>query len=340
MLRNGLVKMTYFGRILAPVQSRIKKSTNYVDIRKITRYRGVNVSISARVPYLGAAFALGLFASLSCAGSDVSLTYGGGSDRYQSYAFQAGVDVPKLPLQLDLDYYHIRTDGTEVLTQTGYGLTWKPTDWALANYRFVTIKEDTFEVTGNEYGASLYLNHFWQGRLYTRLDIGLGDYEYEPDVRPIVAALIAGRVPDQRRYSLGLSQNITEDVYVYGAYDEYRYSTDPAFLASLLIRRFRQATNAASTLVSFPDVGRTLGVGWYATDKLTLDLSYANTDTVIGQQQDSKRLNLSYRVNDEATFNAALTSANSAAVTAPNGMTVIQASDSTILEIGITYTFP
>lgn len=292
------------------------------------------MSISSRFSYLVAV--AGLSASLACARSDVALTYGAGSDRYQSYAFKAGVDIAQLPLQLNLDYYHIRTDGAEVLTQTGAGLTWNPTDWVSANYRWVSIKEDSFDVSGNEYGASVYLNHFWQGRLYTRLDIGLGDYEYTLEAPSVVQA----SVPDQRRYSLGLSQNITEDVYIYGAYDTYRYSSSPALLAIQLNRRFRRPTNTASVLVSFPDVGKTIGVGWYVTEKLSLDISYAETDTVIGQKQDSKKLSLNYRVNNAVSFNAAATRSNSDAVIGPNGATVIQASDSTIVELGFVYTFP
>ena len=283
---------------------------------------------------------LGLCASLSCSGSDIAVTYGGGSDRYQSYAFRAAVDVPKLPLQLDLDYTHIRTDGAELLTQTGFGLTWKAADWASANYRFVSINESTYDVSGHEFGTSLYLNRFWDSRLYTRLDIGLGDYEYEPIVSPVVAALIAGRVPDQRRYSLGLSQNITEDVYVYGAYDEYHYSSDPGFLAALLIRRFMQPTNAASTLVSFPDVSRTLGGGWYINDQFSTDISYTFLDTVIGQEQESKRLSLSYRADKEITINMAFTRSDSGPMLSRQGMVVTAASHSTVLELGLAYTFP
>jgi hypothetical protein len=186
----------------------------------------------------------------------------------------------------------------------------------------------------------VYLDHFWDGRLYTRLDLGRGDYEYEPDVRPAVAALIAGRVPDQRRYSLGLSQNLTEAVYVYGTYDEYHYTTDPALLALLVARRLRQPVNAATTLVSFPDVGRTLGGGWQLNEKLGTDISYNWVDSVIGQKQDSTRLSLSYRASDALALSTALTISNYDAVRGPNGATLIQASDSTVLELGVAYTFP
>ena len=299
------------------------------------------MSISFKFPHFRVVVSVvSLLLGWPCAASDVSVTYGAGSDRYQSYAFNAGVDLLQLPLQLDLDYYHIRTDGAEVLTQRGAGLTWNLTDWASANFRYVTIKEESLDLSGNEYGAAVFLSHLWQGRLHTRLDIGVGDYEYALNVRPAVRALIAGQVPEQRRYSLGLSQNITQDVYLYGAYDAYYYSSDPALLARLLTRRFRQPSNAAAVLVSFPDVGRTLGIGWHMTEKLTVDVSYADTDTVIGQKQDSQKLSLNYRTNNAVSFNAALTLSNSDAVTRPNGATQIQASDNTIIEFGFSYTFP
>lgn len=306
-----------------------------------SRCKGRVLSISFKFQHLRVFItAVGLLPGWPCNASDISSTYGAGSDRYQSYAFNAGVDLPQLPLQFDLDYYHIRTEGAEVLTENGAGLTWNPTDWASANFRYVTINEPSFELSGNEYGAFMFLSHLWQGRLHTRLDIGLGDYEYALNVRPAVRALIAGRVPEQRRYSLGLSQNLTQDIYLYGAYDTYRYSSDPAFLANLLTRRFRQSSNAASVLVSFPDLGRTLGIGWHATEKLTVDVSYADTDTVIGQKQDSQKLRLNYRTNNAVSFNVALTLSNADAVTRPNGVTQIQASDSTIIEFGIAYSFP
>jgi hypothetical protein len=119
---------------------RIKKTPNQADMGKTTKNQGERVSISSRTYYPSTVLGLlGLCVSLSCAASDLAVTYGGGSDRYQSYAVEAGIDVPTLPLQLDLDYTHIRTDGAEVLTQTGVGLSWKAAEWASGNYRFVNI---------------------------------------------------------------------------------------------------------------------------------------------------------------------------------------------------------
>ena len=277
--------------------------------------------------------------SLPSAGSNLAFTYGFGSGQYQSYDFRASFDIPKLPVQFELNYNHVRGDGTELLTETGAGFSWNITDWAIANFRYLTIKEDVFEITGQEYGVAFYLNPLWKSSLNTRLDIGLGDYQYDLNVRQNVQTLIAGRVPDQRRFSLGLSQELTKGVSVYGNYDEYHYTADPAFLASRLLRRFRQSTNAAVTLTSVPKYAYGFGVGWDATDKLSLRASYANTSTVIGQIQDSQRLGLSYEINDALELNSGVTLSYSNALLR-NGNTVIPASTSAVIEFGLRYAFP
>lgn len=90
-------------------------------------------------------------------------------------------------------------------------------------------------------------------------------------------------MPVQKRSTLGLSQDIISTLTVYGSHDQYRYDRNPIALAIILIRRTLNTSQAAFTLLGFPDKTNTLGMTWKPSEALSLDLSSGKTFTLLKQ---------------------------------------------------------
>lgn len=273
------------------------------------------------------------------ANSNVALTYSSGADDYDAYGVNANIDIFTLPLQANVDYFTSSLNNANTTKETGIGLTWRPVTWASSNYRHSKINDDTFDVQGDEIGAGMNFNHFWKSDLITRLDIGFGAFDYTANARPVVQAVISNLVPDQRRYHVGISQDITQDVTIYGSHETYQYSKDPVFLARFLIRRTGFVSQGPSALLSFPDKNNTIGMEWRSTEKATFNLSYSRTDTVINQKQESGKLGVNYQINAPLSANFSVSRARSDAVRNLAGVIVLPSSMGTTVELSMGYAF-
>jgi hypothetical protein len=266
------------------------------------------------------------------AGTDTAFAYGSGPDGYHSYTVSAGVDFSGFPVQASIDHFIARAGGAEIMNQVGIGLNWSPTELVSASYRRSIVKDDAFRVVGDEIGVALNLDRLWQGRLGTRIEADYGDFEYEPDVRPAVKAAISHLIPDQQRYMVGIDQELTDSLSVYGSHEEYHYTRDPVALAILVLRRARNPATPVFVLVSFPERTSTIGLAWEPIQKLDLDLSYSSTDTVIDQNLENIRLGLRYQVNTMLSLGASATVSRTGTIKSPAGATLIEADRNTYLE--------
>jgi hypothetical protein len=112
-----------------------------------------------------------------------------------------------------------------------------------------------------------------------------------------------------------------------------------AGLALLLIRRTRNISQAAFTLLSFPDKTNTLGIILKPTDALSLDLSSAKTTTLLHQEQNSTRLAVDYQIGDSLSIAAAVTRVNSTAIINRFGVTVQPATQDMYSEFSVVWDF-
>ncbi len=273
--------------------------------------------------------------SIASAEAYSALTLGSGPDGYRSYALKADADLSK-SVQLNLDYFLAKSSGVDDMRQTGVGLTWDATELASGNYRYSTTSDGTLDVTGNEAGLSFALDTLWQGDLRTSVDLGYGVSSYKPAVRPIGVNTSDLK---QNRSSLGFSQDFTPTFTVYGSHDQYKYDRNPTALAILLIRRTRNTSKAAFTLLGFPDKTNTFGVTWRAQNALSLDLSSGKTTTLLKQEQKSTRLGVDYQFNDSLNIAAAVTRTGSTAIISASGVTVQPATRDTYTELTIGWNF-
>jgi hypothetical protein len=274
------------------------------------------------------------------AGSDVSLTYNSAPDDYRSHAFAANVDLFSLPLQATFDYLSATANDAEVTREAGIGLKWRATDWLSASYRYSRVTEEIFDVKGKEALLGFNLNKIWKSELGTRLDIGYGEYIYTANVgRPAVQAFIANLMPDQKRYRLGLSQDITQDLTIYAVHDAYRYTKDPVTLARFLNRRPRINSSRVSVLLAFPDRTNTLGVTWSAASKITLDASYADTRTVVDQKLETSQITVTYRPVSSTSISLGVSRGTASAVRNAAGNIVISESAGTSWTASVGYEF-
>lgn len=273
--------------------------------------------------------------SLAQADAYTGLTYGSGPDGYRSYAFLGDADIFKT-VKLSLDHFLAKSAGADDMRQTGLGLTWNAIDLISANYRYSTTNDGIFKVKGNEGGLAFALDTLWEGDLRTSLDLGYGDFKYDPATPPANAT---SRTLTQTRRSYGFSQDIVSSFTLYGSHDEYKYDRNVVGLAILLIRRTRNNSKAAFSLLAFPDKTNTLGMSWKPSDALTLDLSFGKTNTLLKQELKNTRLGLDYQINNKLNIAIAVTRSASSAVTNNNGVTVQQASRETYSEMTAGWAF-
>jgi hypothetical protein len=290
---------------------------------------------------------------------DGNFSYGVGPDDYSSYSFIGGGGVFDTDLDWSLDLQTDYSDGDQIGRNFGVRLDWTPTDWFSANYRRGTADADLLELTSNAFGLSGNVGRLWSERLQSRLDVGFESSDYrdrQRTVRRVVrrVVIIRGRprvirrvvlvrqtleVPTQYNVSIGLTQDLLDNLSIYGSHDFYDYSSDPEGLASSLLRLRRRPVNAIFSLTSFPDSATTVGATWWPTDRLSADLSYGIIDTVIEQRSEDVSLNLNYDLTDNVSMGAGVSYTRSEEVKGARGNTLLDASEGTYysLSLGLFY---
>lgn len=279
---------------------------------------------------------LGLAVGNALAETSVTYTLGHGQGNYQSHMLEGSLDLPGTPLELATDLLTAREAGATVTDQSGVGVNWRISPLWSAKYRWSTQKDTLFGINGHELGSSLHLDKWWGNERETRIDLGVAAFDYR--LRGGTAAQNSV-VPDQRRTSLGLRQDLTRDVALYVTFDHFEYSRDPVALAIKLLGGRRQRQTAAQSLTGFPDRSKTWGITWAAADKLDLDLSLGRARSVLGQDQDTLRLATSFAATRNANVTLALSTTRSQAVLRPNGATLVGKSSNALAELSWGWVF-
>ena len=166
-----------------------------------------------------AALLLAAASASAHAQSSISYTVGTGAGDYRSQTLEAGIAPESWPIKLDADLLQARESGAKVMDQYGLSVAWPLAPaWSL-RYRWSNQKDTEFRVDGHEIGATLRADKLWAGELETRVDLGVGLFDYAG--RNATAAQ-SRLLPDQRRHSLGLRQDINKALGVYATYDHYQ----------------------------------------------------------------------------------------------------------------------
>lgn len=260
-----------------------------------------------------------LLPGLALADGYAALSYGSGPDGYRSYSFTGDVDLSK-SVRLSLDHFLAQTTGASNTRQTGVGLSWQATELLSADYRYSETNDGTFAVKGNEGGLSFALDTLWQGELQTSFDLGYGSFKYKAANPQTVLASNFNLT--QTRNSYGLSQDLTSTLTLYGSHDQYKYDRNVKALAIFLLKRTRNTSKAAFSLLAFPDKTNTLGMGWRATGVLNLDVSFSKTTTLLDQQLKNTRLGIDHQVGDSLNLGIAVTRSTASAMVNNSGVTV------------------
>ena len=257
--------------------------------------------------------------TLASAEAYSALSLGSGPDGYRSYALKADADLSK-SVQLNLDYFLARSSGVDDVRQGGLGLSWNATELISTNYRYSETGDGIFAVKGNEGGLAFALDTLWQGELQTSFDLGYGSFKYKAANPQTVAA--SNFVLTQSRGSYGLSQDLTSSLTLYGSHDQYTYDRNVKALALFLLKRTRNTSKAAFSLLAFPDKTNTLGMNWKTTDTVQLDVSFSKTTTLLDQQLKNTMTGIDYQVGDNLNLGLAVTRSTASAMVNNSGVTV------------------
>ena len=266
------------------------------------------------------------------------LTIGSGPDAYRSHALRASVDLFTYPAQANFDLFRAKEGDVEVMRQSGVGLRGDFNHSLSGNYRYSKTSDTVFEVSGNEVGLSASFNQFWQSPLRTAIDLGYGAFDYRLSARLSANTALAALIPDQKRASLGISQDISPTVAIYASHDQYQYTRDPAIPARLLLQRSRNTSSVAFTLLSFPDNTNSIGLTWTPQETLTLDIAYSITNTFL-RQQSSLQLGADYQFSNRLNFAATLTRSNNSVVRMTNGRTLLNATQAIYVDVSAGLVF-
>lgn len=273
--------------------------------------------------------------NFAVANGDASLTYGTDRNGYVSYAFKGDVDI-LTKVALNLDHLYAETSGVVNTQQTGLGLTGYANDWLTGHYRYSETNDTVYLVKGNEVDMSFALDEFWQGELNTSLNFAYGSFDYG-NVNPPPSG---GQTLNQARRSVGLSQDISSSVNVYGSHDQYVYNRNlTTLIVFMLLRRTQNSVLAAFSFLSFPDTTNSLGLNWQASDNFSLDLSASKTITVFDQNQMNTRLGVDYQLSGTWNIGAAFTRNINNEILGKNGGVLQPASNTTFTEITASFAF-
>jgi len=277
------------------------------------------------------------FSSAAGAETYISATIGSGPNGFSSKAFAANADLFTLPLNLNLYDFKSSSTKTDDVKQTSYGLDWDVAKPLRIGVKHNNLDDGTLKVSGNEAKMSFYLHKLWRSDLRTQLDLGYNASTYTPEVHPV--GVNSGEL-NQKKNSVGLRQAIVSSFTVYGSHDTYEYDHNPTSIAYVLILRTRNNSNAASTLLAFPDKTNALGLNWRPTESLALDISSTKTTTLLDQEQKSNRFEADYQITDHLNVTAAVSKATSTELRGPNGKVVLlSATDDTYSEITLGWAF-
>lgn len=277
------------------------------------------------------AMALGAQAETSA-----SYTLANSTGDYVSHGIDAGFDFRGAPFEVRLDATVANAGGTEVLSQYGLAASWRVAPLLAIKYRRSGVKDTVFNVNGQELGVSVHLDGFLGAKLETRLDFGAAvmDYGLKADL-----PALAGLVPDQRRHSFGIRQDVTQGLSLYATYEQYGYSLDPVAVARFLVNRRKPRVNAAFSLVDFPDRARSYGMSWGALDKLDLDVSFAQSDSVIAQRQQTLRVAGTWAVTSKVDVTLAVSQTNTDPILRPNGVPLVEEQRGSTFELTLGWNF-
>jgi hypothetical protein len=280
-----------------------------------------------------------MVAAAPAAAIDGRFSFETGPDDYASYSFDGGAEVFGLPVALLFDYRADYSDAEQTARDFGIGIEWFPVEWFSGRYRRGTTDASPLEIESDALDVSVNVGRLWSKRLQTRLDVGFEHAGYDPLRRRIGNRLRVLEVPDQYTLSIGLSQDLLDNLTVYGSHDIYEYSEDPQDLARLLLLLRRRPINAIYTLTSFPDEASSIGITWSPWERFSADLSYGITDTVIEQRSQDASLYLNYDLTDSFSLGAGVTYTRTDEVNGPRGRTLIEASEGTYysLSLGVFY---
>lgn len=256
---------------------------------------------------------------LAQAEGHAALSYGSGPDSYRSYSFAGDVDLSK-SVRFSLDHFLAQTTGASNTRQTGAVLSWQALELLAINYRYSETNDGTFAVKGNEGGLSFALDTLWQGELQTSLDLGYGSFKYKAANPQTVAA--SNFVLTQDQNSFGLNQELSSNLTLYGSHDQYKYDRNVRNLAIFLLKRSRNTSKAAFSLLAFPDKTNTLGLVWRANNDLKLDLSSSKTTTLLDQQLKNTRMGIDYQLGDRLDMGISVTRSTASAMVNNSGVIV------------------
>lgn len=279
--------------------------------------------------------------SVTQAGS-IGVTLGTGPDGFDSRGLDFGFAVGKLPLNLNAGYYMGSSNGSISLEQANAGLDWQVSKSVSLQLGASRIDDDVFIVEGGDIGLGVRLNPLWDGKRVSFLNLGVGRMDYTPDTRLDLPGALLDRVPEQKRYGIGLTQGLTDNLTLNLNYDAYDYTEDPKELAIAVARAFikrgRYPPNSAFSLLAFPDNAYNIGLNWDVSEGIGLNVSFGETETVLSQ----KLRSLSFGVTHYGEyFNTGLnlTRSFSTEVTGERGFTILPSSDDIYVDFRLSKDF-
>lgn len=267
--------------------------------------------------------------------TDGTFTFGVGPDEYTSYAFDASANAFNTPVSILFNYEASYVSGDNIGRRFGFGLEWTPADWFSATYQRGSTDAAPLELSSNAIGVSVNVGTLWSNRLQTRLDLDYENSEYDSIRRRVGLRVVRIEVPEQFRVGIGLTQDILDNLSIYGSHDFYDYEDDPKALATFLARRRLRPINVIYALTSFADEGSTIGITWSPIEQLSADLSYGMNDTVIDQHSQDVTLNLTYDITDRITLGGGISYSKSDPVLGPRGATLVDGSEGTYFSLSL-----
>lgn len=279
---------------------------------------------------------LALMAGMSVAKADGSLsaTLSSGTGSFSAQSVDGEFVLKFAPLTLRLGLSQAQSGGAEAARQWGAGLGWQPVTWGRLNYRMSNLQDEWFKVDGNTLGASVIQTGLWSDGLQTRLDLDVTAYDYS--LRAATADF-AGVVPQQRRLSVGLHQDVTPRVGLYLSLEQTTYSRDPIAVAQFLFTRKRPRFTAGFSMLDLPDRTSTYGVTFAANDKWDLDFSATQSDSVIGQRQQLYRLAGTYAATPRLSWTVAYSQNRTDAWVRPNGNALLGSDEGSMVDMTLNW---
>ncbi|MCB1865577.1 MAG: hypothetical protein KDG50_09100 [Chromatiales bacterium] len=289
------------------------------------------------MPHLLLAFTAWLVANPSPA-ANLYLSLGSGGDSYYSRGLDFDSPMGDLPLIFRAGVFQGVSGGDVSMQSLSAGLDWQINDVVSVGATASRIDDDVFRMDGLEASASLSLNPLWGSKLTTALNLDYGEMDYAPDTTRNLPASLLARLPRQSHYAIGLTQNLSESVYVYASYTDYDYTNDPAALAQAVATAFlsrrRLPPNPAYTVAAFPKDTLSTAVGWQADPRFALSASYSESKTAIGQDLRSAALGMTYYA-DTFHVGITLTNSRSSSIKTPGGLTLSPDSDDNYLDLSV-----